>query len=132
MRIQVFFSIFLKMDKPSREELRKKLRNKINDKRNGTTNSPHDLAQSVRNDPQSALMSLGVDDPEVLKCAKNMLKNPQAMLSNLKNMLEDHQTTEKNTNKEHENYISDEECPPPENALDKDGSDDEAPPPSLL
>ena len=53
----------------SREELRKELRQKIKDKRN-PSNSTQSFAKNVKQDPQTALMSMGVDDPDILNNAK--------------------------------------------------------------
>ena len=70
-----------------REELRRKLRDKIKNKRRGGAN-PDDLSQRLRNDPAGALMSLGIEDPAVLKEAKAIVANPQKMLSNCRQELD--------------------------------------------
>ena len=70
----------------SREELRKELRQKIKDKRN-PSNSTQSLAKNVKQDPQTALMSMGVDDPDILNNAKMLLKDPKGMLKNLTDQL---------------------------------------------
>ena len=65
----------------SKEELRRRLREKIKSKRNVT--SPHELANSVRKDPQTAMMSMGIDDAHVLKNAQQIVKNPEAFLKTI-------------------------------------------------
>ena len=67
----------------SREELRKKLRNKIKEKRSTDGDSLSNMSRTLKKDPQSALMSLGLDDAEVLKNAKNIVKNPKDYLKNI-------------------------------------------------
>lgn len=68
----------------SREELRRKLRAKIKGKRDGTDNSSGpQLAQRLRSDPQSAMLSMGVDDPEILKQAESIVKNPERFLKDM-------------------------------------------------
>ncbi len=91
-------------DKPTREELRKRLRNKIHDKRTGNS-SMESLAKTVKNDPQTALMSLGIDDPNILKSAKDIFKDPHQLLNSLK--IEDKK--ENNVDEEEE---EEEELPP--------------------
>ena len=68
-------------EKPSREELRKKLREKIQGKKDSNTSS-----KNIKKDPQTAMLNMGIDDPELLKMAPSILKNPQAALNNLKNL----------------------------------------------
>ena len=79
---------------------RKKLREKIREKRNGGTNASQ--AEAIRRDPQTALLQMGVDDPVTLSMAKNMVKNPQAFLQTMRQMVAE----EKNDSEE-------EEAPPP-------------------
>ena len=69
--------------KPSREELKKKLREKINGKKN------NELAKNIKNDPQTAMLSMGIDDPEILKNAKSIVKNPMSALKNISSMVGD-------------------------------------------
>ena len=66
----------------SREELKKKLREQIKGARNN--NSRCILSQQLKKDPQSTLMSLGIDDANILKNAKDIVKNPQSYLQNIK------------------------------------------------
>lgn len=70
----------------SRDELRRELRKKIKDKRN-PSNSTQSLAKNVKQDPQTALMSMGVDDPDILNNAKVLLKDPKSMLKTLTDQL---------------------------------------------
>lgn len=65
----------------SREELKKKLRDQIKGARN---NNRGNLSQQLKKDPQSTLMSLGIDDANILKNAKDIVKNPQSYLKNIK------------------------------------------------
>lgn len=69
----------------SREELRKRLKQKIQDKRNGVkSETPSEqLARTFKQDPQLALLNLGVDEPDVLAHAHNMLRNPHKTLKDL-------------------------------------------------
>jgi hypothetical protein len=69
----------------SREELRRELRQKIKEKRN--PNSAQSIAKSVKDDPQTALMSMGVDDPDILSQAKSIFRDPKQMLRNLTEQL---------------------------------------------
>ena len=71
----------------SREELRKKLKQKIQDKRNGVkSETPSEqLVRTFKQDPQLALLNLGVDEPDVLANAHNMLKNTHKALKDLQN-----------------------------------------------
>ena len=91
----------------TREELRRKLRNRIKEKRN--LSSSDDRVKQMKEDPKSTLLSLGVDDPELLKNADSLLKNPIAALQTLTQKVKEMQTQAKS---EHES--DDEELPPPE------------------
>lgn len=64
---------------PSREELKLRLQQKIKDKRSGQVNK-----KQVKVDPQTTLLGLGIEDPEILKMANVLVKNPQEALKNLK------------------------------------------------
>lgn len=96
-------------------ELLKKLRERT---RRGSApgDSTHDLAQRMRNDPQGALMSMGIDDPELLKMATSALKNPEGAIRDLKSRLAQ----------------VDDEAPPPmpgTTTLREEEEEEEAPPP---
>lgn len=69
-------------EKLSREELKKKLREKINGKRFN-----NDTTKNIKRDPQTAMLSMGIDNPEVLKSAHSIVKNPHSALKNLSDML---------------------------------------------
>lgn len=69
-------------DKPSREELKKKLREKINGKRSKDENT-----KNIKKDPQTAMLSMGIDNPEVLKNAQSIIKNPHHAIKNISNIL---------------------------------------------
>jgi hypothetical protein len=69
-------------EKPTREELKRRLREKINGKRSDNTNKP-----DIKKDPQTTLLNMGIDDPEILKMAPSLLKNPQSAFNNLKQMI---------------------------------------------
>ena len=86
-----------------REELRKKLREKIKSKRNNS-DSMSTLAKNVRNDPQSAFMQMGIDDPQILANAAAITKDPKQFLNKLSNMIDETSTNE----------IEDEEEAPPD------------------
>lgn len=90
-----------------RQELKKKLREKIHAKRNNT-DSATALAKNVKNDPQTALMRMGIDDPQILANANSILKNPKQLLSQLSDMISDM------PNGNVENEIEEEEEAPPE------------------
>ena len=70
--------------KPSREELKKKLREKINGKRN-----PNEAAKSIKKDPQTAMLSMGIDDPNILKNAQSIVENPHSALEKISSILKD-------------------------------------------
>ena len=65
----------------SRDELRKRLREKIKGKRNG--DSVQSFARTMKNDPTTAFLQMGVDDTSILQAAPNIVSNPQKMLSQL-------------------------------------------------
>ena len=94
----------------SREELRKELRQKIKDKRN-PSNSTQSLAKNVKQDPQTALMSMGVDDPDILNNAKMLLKDPKGMLKNLTDQLVEEKSSKesKQSDAQHEEKQYEEE-----------------------
>lgn len=101
-------------DPPSREELRRRLRAKINGKRSTT-----DMARSIKKDPQTALMSMGVDDADILSHAKEIAKNPHQTLHQLKSTLKELEEGDARAS----THAAAEAIP----AADSD--DDEAPPP---
>ena len=83
-----------------RDELKKKLREKIKGKREGNDQSNKQQHQ-LKKDPQTALMSMGIDDLSVLKNAKAIVKNPKQFL---------HDTISENINNQSQtNNIKDDE-----------------------
>ena len=74
------------MDQPcelSRDELRKKLRAKMKDKRSGKS-SMESLGKNLKSDPMSALLSMGVDDVDLLNDSKKIVKNPESYLKSVR------------------------------------------------
>lgn len=74
--------------------LRQRYREKLKSKRNQSNTTT--LAQSFKNDPTSALMNMGIDDPSLLIDAKNVVSNPHKLLQKLKK--EGAENTKKPTN----------------------------------
>ena len=70
--------------KVSREELKRRLREKINGKK---TNN--ETPKNIKKDPQTAMLSMGIDDPSVLKNAQSIIKNPHSALKNISSILKD-------------------------------------------
>ena len=69
----------------TREELKRKLKAKIHGKRN---NSTQNFTQELKNDPVSALLNMGVTDPDILKMSSAMTsKNAQSTLEQMKQAL---------------------------------------------
>ena len=99
----------------SRDELRKKLRDKIKNKRNGGDSSAN-MARNIKKDPQTALMSLGIDDPNILNSANDIVKNPHKLLDGLKQELKENieQTKHETANMDKSKDVDsdDEELPP--------------------
>ena len=102
----------------TRDELRRKLRERINNRRNGCANKPGpQLAQRLKDDPQTAMLQMGIDDPTILDRAKNIVDNPHAFL---RDMVETEKKSKKKAKKTKpppppdEGNLSDEEAPPPE------------------
>ena len=102
----------------SRDELRKKLRDKIKNKRNGGDSSTN-MAKNIKKDPQTALMSFGIDDPNILNSANDIVKNPNKMLNYLKQELKEN--IEKSKHEAKSNMD-----------MSKEDSDEEELPPSML
>ena len=65
---------------PTREELRQRLKERRRGLRDGTTAS---TAQTLKKDPMTAMLAMGIDDPEVLKHAKAIVKNPTSFLKSM-------------------------------------------------
>ena len=98
------------MDKPvSREELRQRLKNKIKGKRGGGDNSSS-LSAKIKADPASAMLALGLDDPDILKNARDIVRNPHNFLKSA--VEKAHSVTEQRSVNKDE-IEDDEEAPPP-------------------
>lgn len=94
----------------SREELRRRLREKIKGSRsNANQPSNQDMADKLKRDPTAALLSMGIDDPNILKNAKSIVDNPHEILRHMKF---DQKEETKNTKTNTDNESSDEELPP--------------------
>lgn len=59
----------------NKQELRQRLREKIRSKRDSQKSMPQ-LAQRLKDDPTSAMMSMGVDDAQLLANAAQIIKHP--------------------------------------------------------
>ena len=90
----------------TREELRKKLRENIKNKRSGNNNT-NIFAQNMKKDPTSTLMSMGVDDTNILKNADKIVKNPEQFLQNMLKEVKNN-----NVNEQLKETDEDEEAPP--------------------
>ena len=89
-------------EKATREELRRRLRNKIREKKNPTSNA---FAKKMKDDPKSTLLSLGIDNADILNNAQSLLKNPEATMQKLKEAMKNVQATPTESD-------DDEELPP--------------------
>ena len=56
------------------EERRKILKQRIRNKTKPSNDNTMAFAKSVKSDPMTALMSMGIDDPDVLNSAKQITK----------------------------------------------------------
>ena len=96
-----------------RQELRRRLRAKIKNKREGTDgNTGPQLAQRLRADPKSAMLSMGVDDVDVLNNADSILKDPERFLRQITGSVVPGKKKRSDARRMSEE--SDEEAPPPE------------------
>jgi hypothetical protein len=99
------------MEPNNREELRRRLREKIHGKRNNTCQQ--EMASRMKKDPQTALMSLGVDDAQLLQQANMITKSPHAFLQTMLQEVEKTQREESSKeNPQIEEDDDDEEAPP--------------------
>lgn len=107
-------------EKLSREELRRKLRNKIKNKRNPNELTAQ-LPQRLKEDPAGLLLSMGIDNADVLKNAQQILKNKDAILQSLHNTMQTQcadASFSKSSNESTPNIVEtieeeEEEAPPP-------------------
>ena len=104
-----------------RDELRRKLRERIHNRRNGCGEKPGpQLAQRLKDDPQTAMLQMGIDDPTILGRAKNIVDNPHTFLREM---------AQKEKKKKSKNKKP--PLPPPASANEEeDLSEEEAPPPA--
>lgn len=86
---------------PSRDELKKKLREKIRGKRSSSAPA----VSTMRQDPQTAMLSMGVDDLFLLQHSNDIIKNPHKVLESVKSHM-------RTTNVAPTNESDDEESPP--------------------
>lgn len=121
---------------PDRQELRRRLREKIQTRRDGRCDnaSGPQLAQRLKEDPQTAMLQMGIDDPSILSRAKNIVDNPQGFLRDVVASNAEEKNKEKKKRKKKKPLVNDEdaveeeeEAPPPFPPIDDD--DEEAPPP---
>lgn len=124
---------------PDRQELRRRLREKIQTRRDGRCDnaSGPQLAQRLKEDPQTAMLQMGIDDPSILSRAKNIVDNPQAFLrdvvaSNAEKKGKDKKKKKKKKPRANDDAEEEEEAPPPFPSMDDDDDDEEAPPPPAL
>ena len=103
----------------NRDELKRRLKEKIRNKRSNDHTAPQ-LVQRLRDDPATALMSMGIDDANVLNNAKEIIQMSKTLLGNSAKKRE-----MSNEAKEDISNSKDEKS----RAEDDDESEDEAPPP---
>jgi len=104
-----------------REELRAKLREKIRGKsRGGRGCGPSDMKQKIRSDPQGALLSMGVDNKDLLESLPSLLKggDPKQALRSILHPQTSSERKDKELEKEEER----------EEEADSDEEEEEAPP----
>ena len=96
--------------KVSRDELKQKLREKIKGKRGGSdASSSNNISARMKADPTSTMLAMGLDDPDILKNAKNIVRNPHTFL---KNAVEKVQSVTEPRMQKNEDE-DEEEAPPP-------------------
>lgn len=92
------------------DEKRKFLKAKLRNKNNKT---PQDTLRSqLKADPAGALLSMGIDDPNLLANAKTLVKNPHSALTNAKSILSNAPTTESGSFATKEQEEDEEDLPP--------------------
>lgn len=67
-----------------KKQLRARLKDLRRQKRGGGGSNPSTLADQLKRDPAGAFLSLGIDDPELLKRASSIVKQPQQALQSIK------------------------------------------------
>lgn len=96
---------------PDREELRRRLREKIAGKRK--SDNVQQLAQKLKSDPQTAFLSMGIDDKDLLSKAQSITKNPHKALKDLANLSNDTKNSTKELTENRVEEDDDEEDLPP-------------------
>ena len=94
------------------DEKRKFLKAKLRNKNNKTPQNT--LRSQLKADPAGALLSMGIDDPNLLANAKTLVKNPHSALTNAKSILSNAPTTESGSFPTKEQEEEEEEDLPPE------------------
>ena len=104
----------LNMDNEKRQELKKRLRQKIEQKRSSNQNTGPQLAKRLSDDPASTLMSMGVDDANILSNAKAVIQQSKTLLQNSKNKSKTQPASEKQKEKHVEDVEEEDivEAPP--------------------
>ena len=67
-----------------REELKRRCREKRMAQRNGGGGDTAQLGRRLRDDPTAAMLQLGIDDPDVLRSASQLLADPRKALQALR------------------------------------------------
>jgi len=112
------------IDQARREELRLKLRAKM---RNGGNVSKQEAAKQLMDDPASALLRMGIDDPKIIQAAPGMVKSIASRVRSGKAV-----TGEKGLQETLTDVcraIANDETVP--GAADESSDDEEAPPPHV-
>ena len=77
--------------KLNRDALRRKLREKIRNKRGESDNVQ--LARRLKTDPATTMLQLGIDDADLIKNAKGLVKNPMDFLQHAMRLESDKQVS---------------------------------------
>ena len=72
-------------EKVSREELRKRLRDKIRGKRSGNDDK-QTLQKNLKEDPTGSFLRMGIDDPDLLRQASQLVSDPHRIMSKLREL----------------------------------------------
>ena len=114
------------IDPVRREELRLKLRAKI---RNGGNTCRPDAAKQLMEDPTSALLRMGVDDPKIIQAAPGMVKSIASRVRSGKPVTGEQGLQETLTDVcEAIAHTSTDDTTTPKKTLDESSDDEEAPP----
>jgi len=66
------------------KERRKRLKEKIREKRGERTGGGGASSSNCRKDPATALLSMGIDDPDILRAAPAIASKPREVLRRLR------------------------------------------------